>query len=107
MVPIGVHLTAVREHANYCWAPMASPEKVPSVVAEGWYYWRYEQIDEFIEQVSAEQLELEFRTQIEALLETDLDFLMSDEPRRIIEEKGIILLDYRPLQKAWREINCR
>lgn len=214
-VPFGVHLTAVCEHANYCWTPMASPEKVPSVVGEGGYYWRYERIDEFIEQVSADELELEFRTQIEALLETglrpthldshchthtrrpdlfdrvvglaieyglavrahteplieeirrrgrpandfdvldsyrldldgkqrrycqmlrelpagltewathpaleadevrgmeptwevrktDLDFLMSDEPKRIIEEEGIIPLDYRPLQKAWREIN--
>jgi predicted glycoside hydrolase/deacetylase ChbG (UPF0249 family) len=32
----------------------------------------------------------------------DYEFLMSPETRQIIEEEGIILLDFRPLQAAWQ-----
>jgi predicted glycoside hydrolase/deacetylase ChbG (UPF0249 family) len=31
----------------------------------------------------------------------DFDFLISPEARRIVEEEGIILLDYRALQQMW------
>jgi chitin disaccharide deacetylase len=34
--------------------------------------------------------------------QTDFDFLMSQEAKVIIEEEGIILLDYRALQTVWR-----
>ena len=34
---------------------------------------------------------------------TDLDFLISQEAREIIEQEGIVLLDYKPLQQVWRE----
>ena len=34
---------------------------------------------------------------------TDLDFLISREAREIIEQEGIVLLDYKPLQQVWRE----
>lgn len=33
---------------------------------------------------------------------TDFEFLMSPEAREIIEQEGIILLSYRPLQKLWQ-----
>jgi len=32
----------------------------------------------------------------------DLDFFTSPEARRIVQEEGIVLLDYAPLQKLWR-----
>jgi hypothetical protein len=32
---------------------------------------------------------------------TDLDFLVSREARDILDEEGIILLDFRALQKVW------
>jgi uncharacterized protein YllA (UPF0747 family) len=32
---------------------------------------------------------------------TDLDFLISREARHILEEEGIVLLDYRALQEIW------
>ena len=35
--------------------------------------------------------------------QTDFDFLMSREAREIIEQEGIVLLSYQPLQKAWQE----
>lgn len=34
--------------------------------------------------------------------QSDLDFLVSTEAQEIIDEEGIILLDYRPLQELWR-----
>jgi len=33
---------------------------------------------------------------------TDLDFLISQEAREIIEQEGIVLLSYKPLQKVWQ-----
>ncbi len=35
--------------------------------------------------------------------QTDLDFLISREAREIIQQEGIVLLDYKPLQKVWQE----
>ncbi|MBA2682453.1 MAG: ChbG/HpnK family deacetylase [Ktedonobacteraceae bacterium] len=35
--------------------------------------------------------------------QTDFDFLMSREARDIIQQEGIVLLDYKPLQKVWQE----
>lgn len=34
---------------------------------------------------------------------TDLDFLISPEARSIIEQQGIVLLSYQPLQQVWQE----
>ncbi len=34
---------------------------------------------------------------------TDLDFLISQEAREVIEQEGIVLLSYKPLQKVWHE----
>jgi len=34
---------------------------------------------------------------------TDLDFLISQEAREIIEQEGIVLLSYKPLQQVWQE----
>src|SRR5205823_4914145 len=35
--------------------------------------------------------------------QTDFDFLMSREAREIIQQEGIVLLSYKPLQKVWQE----
>jgi chitin disaccharide deacetylase len=35
---------------------------------------------------------------------SDFEFLMSDEAREIIEQEGIILLSYKPIQEAWLEL---
>lgn len=36
--------------------------------------------------------------------QTDFDFLISREAKDVIENEGIILLDYRALQKVWKEL---
>jgi predicted glycoside hydrolase/deacetylase ChbG (UPF0249 family) len=35
--------------------------------------------------------------------QTDFDFLISQKAREIIEQEGIVLLSYKPLQQVWRE----
>jgi predicted glycoside hydrolase/deacetylase ChbG (UPF0249 family) len=35
--------------------------------------------------------------------QSDFDFLVSEQARDVIEEEGITLLDYRPLQRVWQE----
>jgi predicted glycoside hydrolase/deacetylase ChbG (UPF0249 family) len=35
--------------------------------------------------------------------QTDFDFLISAEAKAIVEQEGIVLLDYRPLQTVWKE----
>ena len=35
--------------------------------------------------------------------QTDYDFLVSQQAKEIAKEEGIILLDYRALQKVWIE----
>lgn len=212
-IPFGVHLTVISEWANYRWGPLTSREKVPSLVDEAGYFYKFERMPEFLAQVNLDQLETEFRAQIEAVLaaglqpthldwhalriggrtdilevmlklareyglalrvagrawienvqglglpcndddfldsylldpadksarfmqllrrlpagltewavhpglataelrtldpggahfrQADFDFLMSPEARRVVQQEGIVLLDYRPLQAAWR-----
>lgn len=36
--------------------------------------------------------------------QADFDFLMSPEARQVVRQEGIVLLDYRPLQAAWRGV---
>jgi hypothetical protein len=35
--------------------------------------------------------------------QTDFDFLISQEARSMIEQEGIVLLSYQPLQQRWHE----
>jgi hypothetical protein len=35
--------------------------------------------------------------------QTDFDFLVSQQAKDIVQEEGIVLLDYRALQEVWRE----
>jgi hypothetical protein len=34
---------------------------------------------------------------------TDVAFLLSSEAREVIEEQGIVLLSYKPLQAVWQQ----
>lgn len=71
-IPFGVHLTAICEHPTYRWKPITSPEKVPSLVGEEGYFHGLDFIDEFIRQVDLDEIETEFRAQIEIVLAAGL-----------------------------------
>lgn len=213
-IPFGVHLTVISDWFDYRWGPVTPREKVLSLIREDGSFYNFDQMPHFLAQVDLKQLELEFRAQIEAVLDfglqpthldwhclrldgwdavsevmlglareyglalrvvtrsqverarslglpandagfldsyqldlagkqahyvellrrlppglsewaihpgfnspellaieseghhmrqSDFDFLTSQQAKKVIEAEGIILLDYRPLQAAWRE----
>jgi len=70
--PFGVHLTQVNDFSPYRWGPRASRNRVPSLVDETGYFYRYERIPELLAGARLEELELEFRAQIETVLTAGL-----------------------------------
>jgi predicted glycoside hydrolase/deacetylase ChbG (UPF0249 family) len=71
-IPFGVHLTVVSEWPDYRWGPLTPREKVPSLIDEDGYFYNFERMGEFLAQVSFDQLEMEFRAQIEFVLAAGL-----------------------------------
>lgn len=71
-VDFGVHLTAVSEAPYYRWGPVTAKEKVRSLIDEAGYFYPESRIDEFLDQVDMDELELEFRAQIEMALAAGL-----------------------------------
>ena len=72
-IPFGVHLTASCDRDNYGWGPVASREKVPSLVDQAGRFYRPDRFPEFLDRASLEHLEVEFRAQIEAVLAAGLE----------------------------------
>jgi chitin disaccharide deacetylase len=71
-IPFGVHLTAICDGDDYRWGPVTSREKVLSLVDRSGYFYSFGHMPEFLAQISLEQLEVEFRAQIEAVLAAGL-----------------------------------
>jgi chitin disaccharide deacetylase len=71
-IPFGVHLTVISEWADYRWGPVTPREKVPSLLDKAGYFYNFEHMPEFLAQVRLDQLEMEFRAQIEAVLAAGL-----------------------------------
>src|SRR5690606_20041283 len=67
-IPFGVHLTAISDWADYRWGPLTPREKVPSLIREDGSFYNFDQMRHFLAQVDLGQLEMEFRAQIEAVL---------------------------------------
>jgi chitin disaccharide deacetylase len=72
-IPFGVHLTAICDSNDYRWRPITSWEKVPSLVDETGFFYTFAHMAEFLAQVSLDQLEMEFRAQIETVLAAGLN----------------------------------
>jgi len=71
-ISFGVHLTVLSDAVDYYWGPITCCEKVPTLVNQSGYFYRYEQMNEFLDRVDLLQLEVEFRAQIERVLEAGL-----------------------------------
>ena len=71
-IPFGVHLTAISEWSHYRWGPLTSRDKVPSLIDQAGYFHRFEAMPALLAQVRLDQLELEWRAQIEAVLAAGL-----------------------------------
>ena len=71
-IPFGIHLTVISDWVDYCWGPVTAKEKVPSLINEMGYFYNFEHMPEFLAQVRLDQLETEFRAQIEVVLAAGL-----------------------------------
>lgn len=71
-IPFGIHLTVISDWADYRWGPVTLKEEVPSLINESGYFYNFERMPEFLAQVHLDQLEMEFRAQIEVALTAGL-----------------------------------
>jgi len=71
-ISFGVHLTVISDWVDYRWGPVTPRDKVPSLVDKAGYFYNFDHMPEFLAQVSLDELELEFRAQIEAVLAAGL-----------------------------------
>lgn len=71
-IPFAVHLTTISEAHNYRWSPLSPREKVPSLVDENGYCPAYHRMADFMANVNLDELEMEFRAQIEFVLKAEL-----------------------------------
>jgi predicted glycoside hydrolase/deacetylase ChbG (UPF0249 family) len=78
-VPFGVHLTLVRDHPDDRWAPITPARDVPTLVEADGLLPRYGRIGELLGRARIEEVEREFRAQLDVVLAaglrpTHLDF---------------------------------
>ncbi len=71
-IAFGVHLTAISDSVHNRWRPVSAGEKAPSLLDAAGYFYDFEHMPEFLAQVRLDQLELEFRAQIEVVLAAGL-----------------------------------
>jgi predicted glycoside hydrolase/deacetylase ChbG (UPF0249 family) len=71
-ISFGIHLTALAEWDDYRWGPLTSSVNVPTLVDDGGYFYNFEDMPRFLAQVRLYELEMEFRRQIEFILESGL-----------------------------------
>src|SRR5215204_1256027 len=71
-IAFGVHLTVISDPVDYVWGPLTAGDKVPSLINEAGYFYNFERMPEFLAHVKLDELELEFRAQIEAVLAANL-----------------------------------
>lgn len=67
-IPFGVHLTLVSDFADMRWGPVASQSAVPSLVDGAGMFFRHEEIGQPLAQFRLNEVETEFRTQIERVV---------------------------------------
>ncbi len=71
-IAFGVHLTVICDLVNYRFSPLTPLEEVPSLIDEAGYFYSIERIPEFLALAKLDELEVEFRAQIEAVLSARL-----------------------------------
>jgi chitin disaccharide deacetylase len=68
----GIHLTAIGDSVDNRWRPLTSREKISSLVDKAGYFYCFDRMREFLAQVKLDQLEVEFKAQIEVVLAAGL-----------------------------------
>jgi chitin disaccharide deacetylase len=72
-IRFGIHLTVVCDLPGHRWGPLAPKENVPSLLDADGELFGGHQLDELMAQARLDELELEFRTQIETALTAKLE----------------------------------
>jgi predicted glycoside hydrolase/deacetylase ChbG (UPF0249 family) len=71
-VAFGVHLTIVSDWTDYRWGPIAPAVAVPSLLDHAGHFFNFEQVHARLDQLRLDELEIEFRAQIEVVLAAGL-----------------------------------
>lgn len=71
-IPFGVHLTAISDFTDYRWNPILPKEKAPSLVDRFGYFHSFDEMLARISSIALDELEMEFRAQIEVVLAAGL-----------------------------------
>jgi predicted glycoside hydrolase/deacetylase ChbG (UPF0249 family) len=71
-IAFGVHLTAISDWAGYRWRPIIDRDKTPSLLDHAGYFQGFEQRHESLARIDLDELETEFRAQIETVLAAGL-----------------------------------
>jgi hypothetical protein len=71
-VACGVHLTVISEFPDYRWGPLTPRDRVPSLLDENGDFYSNDRQAEMLARARLDELEIEFRAQIEAMLAAGL-----------------------------------
>lgn len=71
-IPFGIHLTVISDPQDYRWGPLTPIDKVPSLVNPDGYFRMFDEMPQLRAQARINELELEFRAQIEKVLHAGL-----------------------------------
>jgi predicted glycoside hydrolase/deacetylase ChbG (UPF0249 family) len=71
-IRFGVHLSVIRDIEHYRWGPVAPKERVPSLLDEGGSFYSTGRMSDMLGRAKLAELEVEFRAQIERVLEARL-----------------------------------
>jgi chitin disaccharide deacetylase len=67
-IPFGIHLTVISDPLDYRWGPLTAKEKVSSLVDRAGYFYDFNAMPVLLAQAKLDELEVEFRAQIDAVL---------------------------------------
>ncbi len=71
-IPFGIHLTVISDPLDYRWGPVTPREKVPSLVDRLGYFYNFEAMPVLRARARLDELEVEFKAQIETVLSSGL-----------------------------------
>jgi chitin disaccharide deacetylase len=71
-IACGVHLTIISEFADYRWGPLSPRDRVPSLLDESGFFYSNDRQAELMARARLDEVEVEFRAQIEAMLAAGL-----------------------------------
>jgi predicted glycoside hydrolase/deacetylase ChbG (UPF0249 family) len=112
MIPFGIHLTLVRDTAHDRWGPLSAKQQVPSLLDEAGELFTPNHAGraELVARARLDQVELEFRTQINAVADagltpTHLDFhCLADGGRAdILDLTTALAVEYGLATRVWLE----